>query len=75
MSRATPRVSIRCTRCGEEESITDRQKRRKESEGRPHVCYLCRNIKVKPPTQSDYNYWTSRYSEEEIREMGAAIWG
>lgn len=68
-------ISVRCTRCGDIDTISDRQQRRKLQNGRPHLCSLCREIKVKPPTEQHFNYWLNRYSIEQIREMAAAIWG
>lgn len=68
-------VKVPCARCGDTIMMTDRQQRRKQQEGRPNFCPLCRSVKVKPPTQSDFNYWLQRFSMDEIREMGRAIWG
>ncbi len=73
--RLSATVIVRCVQCGDACEITERQHRRKLQEGRPHKCALCRAVKVKPPTESDYNYWLKRYTIGEIREMAQAIWG
>lgn len=73
--KPTRRVTIRCTECGDLEQINDRSYRRKMQEGRPHICRLCRQIRSVQPSQSDRNYWTTRFSQQEIVEMASAIWG
>ena len=67
------RVSVRCTHCGDWDTINDRSLRRKLAEGRPHLCSICRavaSIKVK---DEDRNYWTKRFSQQEIEAMVGAI--
>ena len=73
--RTSITVVVRCTRCGDIETISDRQLRRKQRTGRPHLCSLCKEIRVKPPTEQHFNYWLNRYTIEEIKEMAQAIWG
>lgn len=73
--RLAATVKVRCATCGDIDTVTDRQYRRKQQQGRVHICRLCRLTPVKPPNQSHYNYWLQRFTMEEIREMGRAIWG
>lgn len=77
ITRLRPNATVRvsCVRCDDVYVITDRQRRRKLSEGRPHICSLCRAVRAPKPTPAYYNYWLQRYSMEEIRAMAAAIWG
>lgn len=74
-SRNGGAVTVRCIGCGDTSQITDRQYRRKLQEGRQHRCRLCRFVAVKPPTQAHHNYWLDRFTIEEIKAMGQAIWG
>lgn len=70
------KVPVRCTHCGDWEQINDRSYRRKVSEGRPHLCSMCKAVKsIKPTTETDRDYWRSRFSQQEIDEMVGAILG
>lgn len=69
------RVSIRCTQCGDIEQINDRSLRRKVKEGKPHVCRLCRQVRAAKPSQRDLDWCRRNFTQEEINEIAAAIWG
>jgi len=74
--RKGPRkVSVRCTHCGDWDQINDRSYRRKISEGRPHLCCMCRAVKSIKPSEDDRDYWRNRFSQQEIDDMVGAILG
>lgn len=73
--RASRVVTVRCDLCGGPQEITDRQYRRRQQEGRPYHCSLCRRTTVHPPNQTHKNFWLNRFSQDEINEMARAIWG
>jgi hypothetical protein len=67
------RVSVRCTHCGDWELLHSRSYRRKLAEGRPHLCEICRAVHSLEPSAEDIDFWTSRYTHEELRAMLASI--
>jgi hypothetical protein len=47
-----------------------------ELAARSHADRRCRGIvDVKPPTEAHRRYWPDGFTLDEIREMGAAMWG
>ena len=66
-------VSVTCTHCGDSDQINDRSLRRKQAEGRPHLCRMCRSVQAIELTQSDRNYWLSRFSQQELERMVGSI--
>jgi len=72
--RKSPRrVSIRCTGCGDSDQINDRSYRRKMSEGKPHLCQMCRAVSSVTPSEEDFAYWQKRFSPQEIQALVGAI--
>lgn len=69
------RVSIQCTQCGDYDQINDRSLRRKVSEGKPHLCRMCRAVSTITPSEEDFAYWTDRFSHEELARMVGQILG
>ena len=61
--------TVRCPIC---KGLRGIQKRHLNRSGK--ICPDCKKGHVVPMTQF-YNYWLERYSMDEIREMGRAIWG
>ena len=61
--------TVRCPVCNGLRGIQKRHLTRSK-----HICPDCRKGHVVTRTQF-HNYWLERYSMEEIREMGRAIWG
>lgn len=73
--RTSRRVSVCCTQCGDWDQINDRSYRRKTAEGKPHLCRMCRSVRLIKITEEDRYYWTSRFSQEEIDRMVGTIRG
>jgi uncharacterized protein YlaI len=67
------RVSVRCTHCGDWDTINDRSLRRKTAEGKPHFCSICRAVQSIRVDDDDRDYWTTRFSQQEIDAMVGAI--
>lgn len=67
------KVSVRCTHCGDWDTINDRSLRRKLAEGKDHLCSVCRAVSLIEIREEDRNYWTKRYSQQEIDAMVGAI--
>ena len=71
--RTSPWTSVLCSECGSDFPLALRNVTRLRSQGREPVCPTCRCPRPKP-TQADYDFWLSRMSMEEIRQLGEAIW-
>lgn len=67
------KVSVRCTHCGDWDTINDRSRRRKVAEGKPHLCSICRHVQSIKIEEDDFKYWRSRFSQEEIDALVNAI--
>lgn len=67
------RVSVRCTHCGDSDTINDRSLRRKLAEGKPHYCSTCRAVQSLQIDDEDRKYWTKRFSQQELEAMVGAI--
>jgi hypothetical protein len=61
-------VLVRCPSCGGLRGVTTRNA---DSVGR---CRECRKGRV-VPVSAIHEFWTERFTMEEIRAMGKAIWG
>ena len=62
-------IVVRCPSCKGLRSVAARHVTRNGK-----ICRDCTRGHVIPRTQF-HNYWTARFSMEEIRDMGRAIWG
>ena len=60
--------TVRCPVCKGLRGVSPRHFRRGT-----HICVDCKRGHVIPKSQF-HNYWTSRYTMEEIRELARAIW-
>ena len=61
-------TTVRCPTCQGLRAVTRRNL------GVAGQCPSCRRGNVVPRTQF-HNYWLERFSLDEIRDMGRAIWG
>lgn len=69
------KVSVTCSHCGDSDQINDRSRRRKKAEGQEHLCRMCRSVQNIKITEADRNYWTKRFTEQQLNEMVGAILG
>lgn len=61
-------VTVRCPSCKGLRSVVNKNR------NPMRLCPECRKGNVVPRTRF-HNFWLERYSLEEIRELGRAIWG
>jgi hypothetical protein len=65
-----PPVETRCEQCGQRFTRSARRAR----SGAPPRCELCRGLPEPPtPTAEMFEYWTSRFSREQLAELAAPL--
>ena len=62
-------VLVRCPSCKGLRGV-----HRRHAQRNGNTCVDCRNGNAVPKSQF-HNYWTSRFTMEEIHDMARAIWG
>jgi len=61
---------ISCPECGAHRTVTRRQARRS-----PGPCKDCSTGKRETLRQRYMRFWLTRYSDEEVAELAAGVWG
>jgi hypothetical protein len=78
--RSIPFVAVvevlRCPVCNAPRSFSPEHEHRvRAGKAKLTACADCRRPRHPRPTQRDYDFWTSRFSNDEITAMGRAIFG
>lgn len=69
-------VLLFCEDCGRPFHLTARQGRALRAEKRSARCKPCRRIERKlTVTEADYEFWLTRFTDDEICEIADASWG